>query len=196
LIASADWLAGDDPKEFRILVVLRDDFGTLHDQPGLLDQSQIGRRVVLAEIHLSAKPFARPVGGFGTEAGQEDSAGAEASWQYAGTIPVAVSLTPMFDRRVGWDPGNAFGSFCVTLRSQPRDLALSRQPLISFDLACEALDVPDFGSGTASFNLPIAFGDACAGKGDAGRFAHTTYMGRAGPVFHPPAAPPFSLTHS
>ena len=99
----------------------------------------------------------------------------------------------MFDRRVGWDLGNAGGSFCVTLRSQPRDLALSRQPLISFDLAYEALDVPDFGSGTVSFNLPIALGDAFAGKGDAGRFAHTTYMDRAGPVFYPPGGSTFQL---
>jgi hypothetical protein len=73
---SADRLTRDDPQECRVLVILRNDFGTLHDQSGLLEESQVGRRIVLAEIHLCAKPFARPVrGGFRPEAGEQDSAG-------------------------------------------------------------------------------------------------------------------------
>ena len=78
-----------------------------------------------------------------------------------------------------------WGSFCVTLRSQPRHLALSRQPLIGSGLAYEALDVPDFSPGTVGLNLPITIGDAFAGKDDAGRFSHFDNMRCAGPVFHP-----------
>ena len=70
------------------------------------------------------------------------------------------------------------GLFCVTLRSQPGDLAFSRQPLIDIGFAEEAFDVANFGPGTVGFNLPIAFGDALAGKGDAGRFFHRVYMHR------------------
>jgi hypothetical protein len=70
------------------------------------------------------------------------------------------------------------GLFCVTLRSQPGDLAFSRQPLINIGLADEAFDVPNFSPGTVGFNLPIALGDALAGKGDAGGFFHPAYMDR------------------
>jgi hypothetical protein len=57
--------------------------------------------------------------------------------------------------------------FRVTLRSQPRDLALSRHPFISIGLAYEALDVSNFRAGTVGLNLPIALGDSLAGKGNA-----------------------------
>jgi hypothetical protein len=73
-------------------------------------------------------------------------------------------------------PRAGSGSFCVTLRSQPRDLALSRQPLINIGLAYKPLDVPNFSARTVGLYLPIAFGNALAGKDDAGRFAHNANM--------------------
>ncbi len=64
------------------------------------------------------------------------------------------------------------GSFRIPLRSQPGDLARAVKPLISFGLACEAINVPNVSSGIMGFNLPITIGDALDGKGDARRFAH------------------------
>lgn len=64
----------------------------------------------------------------------------------------------------------------VTLGSQPGDFALAREPLISIGFAREALDVANFSPGTMGLDLPIAFGDSLAGKGNAGRFFHPANM--------------------
>jgi hypothetical protein len=57
-------------------------------------------------------------------------------------------------------------SFRVALRSQPIYAQASLQPFIDFSFALKVLDVPDFGSGVVSLDLPIARRDAVVFEGD------------------------------
>jgi hypothetical protein len=66
--------------------------------------------------------------------------------------------------------------FGVTLRSQPGDLAVARQPLVDLGLGGEAGDVANVRSRTMGLDLPFAFGDSLRGESDAGRFFHAGYM--------------------
>ena len=72
------------------------------------------------------------------------------------------------------------GAFCITLRPQPCDLALSRQPLISIGFACEAFDVSNFTPGTMGLNLPIVIGERLQEKMTRGDFFILPICAQAG----------------
>src|SRR6266478_4728382 len=63
-------------------------------------------------------------------------------------------------------------SFRVALRSQPIYAPASFQPLINFSFALKPLNVPNFGSGVVSFDLPVALRNAFVFEDDPRRFAH------------------------
>jgi hypothetical protein len=63
-------------------------------------------------------------------------------------------------------------SFRVALRSQPIYAPASLQPLINFSFALKPLNVPNFGSGVMSLDLPVALCDALVFENDPRRFAH------------------------
>jgi hypothetical protein len=46
------------------------------------------------------------------------------------------------------------------------------QPLINFNFALKPLNVPNFGSGVVSLDLPVALGKALVFEDDPRRFAH------------------------
>ena len=95
----------------------------------------------------------------------------------------------MRTRRKAFQPAGAFAIeparpwiqairplFGVTLRSQPADLAITRQPLVDLGLGGEAGDVANFRFRTMGLDLPFAFGDSLRGESNAGRFFHAGYM--------------------
>src|SRR6266849_4349231 len=63
-------------------------------------------------------------------------------------------------------------SFRVALRSQPIYAPASLQPLINFSFALKPLNVPNFGSGVVSLDLPVALCNALVFEDDPRRFAH------------------------
>src|SRR6266849_6418791 len=63
-------------------------------------------------------------------------------------------------------------SFRVALRSQPIYAPASLQPLINFNFALKPLNVPNFGSGVVSLDLPVALCNALVFEDDPRRFAH------------------------
>jgi hypothetical protein len=69
-------------------------------------------------------------------------------------------------------------SFRVALRSQPLYAPASLQPVIDFGFALEPFDVPNFGAGVVSLDLPIVFCDALWLEGNPRRFAHGRQYGR------------------
>jgi hypothetical protein len=68
--------------------------------------------------------------------------------------------------------------FGVALRSQPIDATAASKPFVDFSLGLKAPDVPNFGSGIVSLNLPVTLCDAAEFEGYA-RFAHRRIM----PIF-------------
>jgi hypothetical protein len=58
------------------------------------------------------------------------------------TLPASVAITAVLR------------SFGVALRSQPIDAQAARQPFVNFSLGLKAPDVPNFGSGIVSLDLP------------------------------------------
>lgn|SRR5437588_12916118 len=66
-------------------------------------------------------------------------------------------------------------SFRIALRSEPIYAAAALHPLVKVGLARQALDVPDFRTGTVGLDLPVALRDAfrLEDDPDSRRFSHT-----------------------
>jgi hypothetical protein len=58
-------------------------------------------------------------------------------------------------------------SLRVTLRTEPRDLAASLQPIVNVGLAGQAGNRADFFAGVMGLDFPVAFGNALGVKVDA-----------------------------
>jgi hypothetical protein len=61
-------------------------------------------------------------------------------------------------------------SFRISLRSEPRDAAVSRQPFVDLSFALEPFDVSNFDPRIVSLDLPVTVLDTLYFKYDAGRF--------------------------
>jgi hypothetical protein len=70
----------------------------------------------------------------------------------------------------------SFGSFRVTLRSEPSHLSVAAHPIVNIGFAGKAADDPDFGVRDRCLNLPIGFSDPLWLEYDARRFFHPGNM--------------------
>ncbi len=64
------------------------------------------------------------------------------------------------------------------MRPQPIYASASLEPVIDFGFALEPFDVPNFGAGVVSLDLPVVFCDALRLEGNPRRFAHGRQYGR------------------
>ena len=69
-----------------------------------------------------------------------------------------LSNLTVVDFRCGDDWLKAAGSLGVTLRAEPRDLAVSVHPVVNVGLALETSDLSGFGAGVVSDDNPFIVG--------------------------------------